>query len=253
MTTSPNKLKRNAMMLVAALAVIAGVIVVASSDSHHVSASHVDAAEHGARERTGGSLALAASYLGISRAQLRRALRADGTLAAVANATAGKSQAGLIEALLSHSEAALRNASVSGAQAEIKLSGRRAKLRERITAEVNRPVHVKGSDGGDLALAARYLGVTRRQLRSEQRTGRSLAQIAAGTGAKSTSGLIAALVDARRAQLSAQAAAGAISKSQQSALESRLRQEVSAEVERKPGAKLRASATPEAARAQPSQ
>jgi hypothetical protein len=252
MTTSPNKLKRNAMMLVAALAVIAGVIVVASSDSHHVSARHVDAAEHGAHERTGGSLALAASYLGISRAQLRRSLRSDGTLAAVANATTGKSQAGLIEALLSHSEAALRNASVSGAKEEIKLSGRLAKLRERITAEVNRPVRVKGSDDGYLALAARYLGVTHRQLRGEQRTGRSLAQIAAGTGAKA-SGLIAALVDARRAQLSAQAAAGAISRSQQSALESRLRQEVSAEVERKPGAKLRASATREAARAQPSQ
>jgi hypothetical protein len=252
MTTRPNKLKRNVMMLAAVLAVIAGVMVTASSGSHHVSASRVEAPEHAGREHAGGSFAVAASYLGISRAQLRRSLHADGTLAAVANATAGKSQAGLIDALLSHSEAALRDASVSGAKKEIKLSGRLAKLRERITAEVNRPVGIKDSDGY-LGLAARYLGVTRRQLHGEQRAGRSLAQIAAGTGAKSASGLIAALVDARRAQLSAQAAAGAISKSQQSALESRLRQEVSAEVERKPGAKLRASAAREATRAQPTQ
>jgi hypothetical protein len=56
---------------------------------------------------------------------------------------------------------------------------------------------------GDVATAASYLGLATAQLRSDLQSGKTLAQIAATTSGKSTSGLIDALVNARAARLKA--------------------------------------------------
>jgi hypothetical protein len=60
--------------------------------------------------------------------------------------------------------------------------------------------------GGALSPAAAYLGVGEAQLRSEVRSGRSLAQIAASTPGRSAAGLIEAIVAARKSRLQAQLA-----------------------------------------------
>ena len=57
------------------------------------------AAQPAAHHRRGGTLATAAGYLGLSPAQLRSELRSGKSLAEIANATRGKSKAGLIGAL----------------------------------------------------------------------------------------------------------------------------------------------------------
>jgi hypothetical protein len=72
--------------------------------------------------------------------------------------------------------------------------------------------------GRDLAAAAAYLGVPVDQLIADLHAGKSLSQIADATPGKSSSGLIAALVSARRERLSA--------------LGARVTQRVSAEVNR---------------------
>jgi hypothetical protein len=74
--------------------------------------------------RKGGVLTTAASYLNSSPAQLKRELQSGKSLAQIANATAGKSEAGLIAVL----EAADRQ----------KLAVASASLPARVTAKVDR-------------------------------------------------------------------------------------------------------------------
>ena len=59
--------------------------------------------DHGAG-RPGDPLATAATYLGVSESTLRSDLQSGKTLAAIANATPGKSAAGLIAALVAKAE-----------------------------------------------------------------------------------------------------------------------------------------------------
>ncbi len=85
----------------------------------------------------------AASYLGITLAQLRADLHAGKTLAAVADSTPGRSSAGLISVLLAAREA---QAPGNGASSKSAAAGaaRTARLRERITTFVERP-HVRSA------------------------------------------------------------------------------------------------------------
>jgi hypothetical protein len=63
--------------------------------------------------------------------------------------------------------------------------------------------HARAAHPGPLAAAAGYLGVTNAELRSELRSGRSLAQIAAATPGKSRAALIEAMLAAGRSRLAA--------------------------------------------------
>ena len=186
------RLKRKLMIGVAVVAVLAGgttaVVMAAQPASHH---------------HTRGALAAAAAYLGSSPAQLRSELRSGKSLAQIADATSGKSEAGLIAAL----EAA-------GKQ---KLAADAANLPSRITAEVDRiglPTGRRGRARGHglagrrvagrrraLAAAAGYLGVSTAQLRGDLRSGQTLAHVANTTAGKSQAGLVQALVAARKAAL----------------------------------------------------
>jgi hypothetical protein len=218
--------KQRAMIGVAVAAVIAGVIVAIVTTTGHSHAPVNSAGAGSGSSGRRGDLAVAASYLGLTGAQLRSDLRAGRTLASVANATSGRSSAGLIEALVSAKAATLDAAKAGGKLPKAKESARLARFRKRALAEVSR---LPGA-GADLSAAARYLGVTPEQILSERRSGRSLAQIANTTSGKSAAGLIDALVSARKANLAAAAAAGSLSWANEHKLLSTLRQRVTTEV-----------------------
>jgi hypothetical protein len=210
------RLKRKLMIGVAVIAVLAG-----------VTAAVVMAAQPAAHHRRGGTLATAAGYLGVSAAQLRSELRSGRSLAQVADATSGRSEAGLIAAL----EAAGRE----------RLSAAAAKLPSVITAEVDRnggPANARAGGrlrrghGRTLTAAAGYLGVSAAQIRSQLRSGKTLAQIADAIGGRSEAGLIQALVAARKAALASRVSAGKITQAQANAILPKLAARVSAQVNR---------------------
>ncbi|HLH13437.1 MAG TPA: hypothetical protein VKV16_01510 [Solirubrobacteraceae bacterium] len=198
-------LKRRLLLAVAVVAVLAGAtaaVVMAAQPGKH--------ARRAAHART-GPLAAAASYLGVSPARLRRELSSGETLAQIAATTAGKSEAGLAQAL----ERAQRK----------RLAARSASIPARVSREIHA---VHGVDV--LAVSARYLGVSRAHLRQQLRAGSTLAHIADATAGKSQAGLVQALVAARREALDARVSAGRLSRKAAEAKLARIRKRVAARV-----------------------
>jgi len=186
------------LLAIAAAAVAAGVIVAIASarnSPRHANTPRARlersrARHHAAAHGHGhgrSARAIAAGYLGLTRAQLRAKLRSGQTLAQIASATVGKSATGLIEVL------------VNASQQE-----RMASARSRITLAVD---GVRLSTGRS---AATYLGVSAAKLHQELHSGKSLAQIAAATSGKSVTGLVNALVAAKEAEVKAARASGAL-------------------------------------------
>jgi hypothetical protein len=167
-------------------------------------------------------LAPAARYLGLGAVQLREQLRSGRTLAQIADATIGRSATSLIDALVSARTAKLAAAVAAGALTQAQERARVASLTQRVTAEVNRVggFHLGAGlgGGGGLAAAARYLGLSAQQLRSELRSGRTLAQLASATSGKSPAGLMAALTADRRAKLDAAVRSGKLTSARASRL-----------------------------------
>ncbi len=155
----------------------AAVVMAAQPASHRRGAS--------SRHHRAGTLATAAAYLGVATAQLREELRSGKSLADIADATPGKSAAGLVQAL----EKAGRE----------RLAADSAALESRIAAEVER-TGLRHHGGRRLTVAAGYLGLSATQLRSDLSAGDTLAQIAGSTAGKSQAGLIEALAAARKAR-----------------------------------------------------
>ncbi|MFN2520546.1 MAG: hypothetical protein ABR525_05825 [Candidatus Limnocylindria bacterium] len=139
-------------------------------------------------------LAAAASYIGISEADIRAELASGKSLADVATAH-GKTRDGLIAAL---SDAA-------------------AKQIPGLVDQKGTPRGPFGHGGpgarveGDpIAAAATYLGVTAADLRTKLTAGQTLAAVANGTSGKSRDGLIQALVADATAKIDQAQAAGTI-------------------------------------------
>jgi hypothetical protein len=211
---TPRPFKRKLLLALAACAVLAGattaVVMAAQPSSRSSSAAH---------PHRGGLLASAAGYLGVTPVQLRSELRSGRSLAEIhlseiANATTGKSAAGLI-------------AAVEAAQ-HAKLAALAASVPARVTAEVNAPRHRNRR----LAAAAGYLGISAAQVRSELRSGHTLAQLAAASPGRSQAGLVEALVAARKTALAAEVAAGTITQAQANAITGKLARRVTAQVTR---------------------
>jgi hypothetical protein len=185
-------------------------------------------ARHGnaARARS-RDLTTAATYLGLSTAELSRQLRGGKTLAQIAASSGGgRSAQGLIEVL----EAARR----------AKLAKVAANLPKRISAEVQRPGG-PGAHRGRPRLSARtrlhalftrhrrlgdaiaaYLSSTPAQVERQLASGKTLAQLAAATPGKSAAGLVTALVAAQRRIPAVAAAQAHRSAAQRAAHEERL-------------------------------
>jgi hypothetical protein len=164
----------------------------------------------------GSYLTAAATYIGITEAQLRTELGTDKSLADVAIAH-GKTRDGLIAAL------------AAAQQQEI------ATLVDQkgIGARPN-PANGFGPGpgfgrgpgpnvtGDSLAAAATYLGTTTADLETKTRAGQTLAQIANATAGKSRDGLLNALVADATAKIDAAQTAGKITADQATQLKSNL-------------------------------
>ncbi len=191
---------RHKLALVVAIAAIlaGGAVAALAAGGPH---SHSRHTVHGAGHRHGGAmLQAAAQYLGIAPAQVKQELQAGKTLAQLAS-TSRHSEAGLIAALVAAKRA--RIAALS------------AHLEERVAAEVRHAHgHGAGVHRGARAAVRSYLGLTPRQLHSQLRAGRTLAQIANATPGKSAAGLVEAIIAARQARIDAAAAAEKLTKAQ---------------------------------------
>jgi hypothetical protein len=114
-----------------------GALVSATQRAHAASVrSRVTLAVDGVRASAGRSTA--AGYLGVSVAKLRQDLRSGRSLAQIAEAAAGKSVTGLIDALVSAREAQLKAAVASGALEQALATKYLSSVRQRVTHAVDR-------------------------------------------------------------------------------------------------------------------
>jgi hypothetical protein len=226
-------LKRKIMIGVAVLALLVGVVLAIVTASGSSDGPTRPQPRRAAGLPGASDLALAASYIGISRAQLRHELDAGSTLADVANATRGRSASGLMDALFAASAARLSAAVSAGKLSKSKQTTRLAKLPERLNTEIHRH-HGLGAGPVDVATTARYLEITAGQIREAQRSGRSLAQIADSRRHRSAAGLIQTLVSAKKAALAAAVRAGTLSRAAQSKMTAALARRVTAEAHYRP-------------------
>ena len=161
------------------------------------------------------SLATAATYIGITEAELRTELQTGKTLAEIAVAH-GKTRDGLIAALS-------------------------AEATKKITTTVDQPgtsLTDRGVGKGhgtrgitnDIAAAAAYIGTTEADLRTKLQAGQTLTQIATAAG-KTRDGLIAAMVADGNAKIDAAVAAGTITAAQAAEKKAALTVHVTAEVD----------------------
>ncbi len=180
--------------------------------------------------------AAAASYLGLSQAELQTALQSGKTLAQVANATSGKSAAGLIDALVAAEKTELAAAVTAGRLTQAQADQLSTTLKDRFTNLVNGTMpphrggwgHGPGGPGGGpgLAAAATYLGLTQAELQTALQSGKTLAQIANATDGKSAAGLIDALVAAEKTKLAAAVTAGRLTQAQADEISTTLKDHV---------------------------
>jgi hypothetical protein len=236
--------KQKVVVGAAVAALLAGGSIAAVSATGQGSARKSAAARHRSHRGRARDLAAAAAYLGISPTQLSGELSSAKTLAQVADASPGKSAAGLKQALVAARRARL-------ASAAVKLASVSAKLPQRVAAEVNRaggPGGVRGArhpatpaarlnalfsaPRASGATAAAYLGVAPARLKAQLGAGETLAQVADATVGKSQTGLVEALLARRRARLADATAAGRISKARQAKRLAGLNKRMSALVQR---------------------
>jgi hypothetical protein len=178
-------------------------------------------------------LAAASAYLGVSEEQLASDLRSGKSLAQVAQAIPGRSASGLVAALVSAKRERLATVGARAqarATAEVQRSGpgslRTGRHRQPAGRGPSPSTGAHGAlprTGGRLGdAAASYLGVTPAQLESQLVKGRTLGQVADGIKGKSASGLVNALVAARREWITASVGAGRLTPERAKSIEARL-------------------------------
>jgi hypothetical protein len=185
--------------------------------------SHTFGGRDGGHHGRGNDLAAAATYLGVSQADLLTSLQSGKTLAQVAGSTSGKTVSGLIDALVAAEKTELAAAVTAGEITQAQADQMSSTLTAHVTAEVNgtRPARGPGgpgfghgAGGDELTAAATYLGVTETALTTQLQGGKTLAQVADATSGKSAAGLIDALVAAEKTELAAAVTAGTITQAQ---------------------------------------
>jgi len=153
-------------------------------------------------------MAAAATYIGISAADLRTQLAAGKSLADIAVAN-GKTRDGLIAALMAAEQTSISTFVDQKGMAFPGGPGRGG------------PGFGFGAQGDPLASAATFLGTTTADLRTKMESGQTLAQIAVAAG-KTRDALIAALVNDAKTKIEAAKTAGTITADQATQLEANL-------------------------------
>jgi hypothetical protein len=188
--------KKWVLIAVAVAALAAGISIAAVSGGK----GH----RHPARTlQSRGDLRAAARYLGLPLGTLRRELSEGKTMAQLARGAPGRSAAGLVDAIVTARSAALRPGAATGV--------RLRRIRARAVVEVQQPFAALARQTTIIAIAARYLGRSVADLRTQRRNGHSLAQLANATSGRSAGGLRQLLVSERRRQIRLAFARGALS------------------------------------------
>jgi len=119
-----------------------------SVGSYAISGSGRAARDLGPGRGPNDDFATAATYLGLSQADLQTALQSGKTLAQVADATSGKSAAGLIDALVAAEKTELAAAVTAGKLTQAQADQLTATLKDRFTSLVNGTRPARGGFGG---------------------------------------------------------------------------------------------------------
>jgi hypothetical protein len=214
-------LRRRIALVVAFSAILAGGTAVAlgatATPKHARPSRHTRLHGGGVRTRP-GLVSAAASYLGLTTAQLQEQLHSGKSLAQIAAATPGKSEAGLIAAMLAAVKAKIPSPSPA-LEARIK-----ALVNRTPATELKRHAALGAARHGALRAAVlSYLGLNRHQLITEMKSGKTLAQIADATPGKSAAGLTEAMVNAFKPRLDAAVAAHRLDKTEEAAHVARLK------------------------------
>jgi lipoate-protein ligase A len=197
---------------------------------------------HHGRAIFGTNLEAAAEYLGLTRAELRERLEEGQSLAEIARAE-DKSVDGLKQALLRDAEQRLDDAVEDGELTRERANEMLERMRGRIDELVERGFEAFGPPilglhhhGGPVFLmsfeaAAKYLDLTRAQLRERLEEGQSLADVARAED-KSVAGLKRALLDDAEAQLDEAVQEGELTRGQANEKLESVREKVDDFVER---------------------
>jgi hypothetical protein len=157
-----------------------------------------------------GLLQSAATYLGLDRKALVKELRSGKSLAQIATAR-NKSVGGLETAILNAFKAKVDKAVAAGrldsTRAQKLVAAAPAVIHKLVTQAPKAKPAKANVRGGFLKVAADYLGLDRKALVAELRSGKSLAQVASSKN-KSVSGLETALFTAFKAKVDKAVAAG---------------------------------------------
>ena len=164
----------------------------------------------------GSYITAAATYIGITEAQLRTELGTDKSLADVAIAH-GKTRDGLIAALV-----ASQQQNIAALVDQKGIGARPNPANGYGPGGYGRGPGGKNVIGDSEAAAATYLGTTAADLETKVRAGQTLAQIANATAGKSRDGLLNALVADATAKIDAAQKAGTITADQATQLKTSL-------------------------------
>ena len=186
---------------------------------------------HHGDHQGGNPLADAATYLGKTDSELRTALESGKTLAQIADATSGKSAAGLVEALVAAEKTrvdqAVKDGHLTQAQADQITAGSKDRITNLVNGTFPRPGfghHFGHGPGDDLDAAATYLGTSASDLMTKLQAGKTLAQVAGATSGKSAAGLVDALVTHEKAELAQKVKDGELTQAQSDQLSAGLKQ-----------------------------
>jgi|SRR5579884_981550 len=229
------KKTRIALVLVGVLALVGGGTALAGKGKpkHSAKSGTFIAAARG-MHGPGDDLAAAAGYLGTTADAVLTQLQSGKTLAQIANATSGKSAAGLVDALVTHEKTEIASAVGAGKLTQAQADQLTANLQQRFTDFVDGTFpahgpgfgHPHGAPGDDLAAAAGYLGTTADAVLTQLQSGKTLAQIANATSGKSAAGLVDALVAHEKTEIASAVAAGRLTQAQADQITANLQQRV---------------------------
>lgn len=163
---------------------------------------------HSRSEKRRGLVQAAASYLALTPAQLNAQLAQGKSLAQIAATMPGKSEAGLVAAIVEAVKAKVPSATTAALETRVK-----ALVNRTPRTELARHGRVGARRHGALRAAAlAYLGMTRHELIEQLKTGKTLAQVADATPGKSAAGLTEALLATVKTKLNTRVAAHKLSK-----------------------------------------
>jgi hypothetical protein len=226
-------LRRRLGLAIALAAVLAGGTAVAlGATRSHVRHAHSHGRFARGASRHAGLLATASSYLGVPAAQMRSELASGKTLGQLAAATPGKSEAGLVAAILAAAKLRLHSASATLP----------ARVESLVRGRAGRNAAARHGHAALRAIALSYLGIARNTLLKQLHSGMTLAQIADATPARSAAGLRAALLSAVKQRLDGKVSARVLSQGAETHRFAHLENKVEALLKRShPGRARRAS------------